>query len=607
MTIPRVILHGGTTIQGPHREPDRPAASCIAAAVAILVMAVLGGCSGGDAPAPDPLAAYKAQVLDWQDCDPGILGAESNEVMQQAMGELGQRLKCVTVTVPLDYDAPVKGDLKIAVMRTAAAVPTLRRGAIFLNPGGPGGDGLGLAAQFGRKWNNLNAANPSAAELKRISDQYDLIGFSPRGVGASTQLVCAGNEQLKPTPNDRSSQTIRNQLYNAKLIADACLKNPITPYITTEHTVRDMDLIRHLLKDEKLNYIGISYGTWLGAWYVSRFPERTGRMLLDSNMDFSADFDAAALDNARGRQRVLGELLAPYAAKNGQKFSLGADADFISRALWAGFDANLHGKVYSTVDETLGSSGAKDFALYALRVGQVTDQLLKGNPGATTDQLVSLIGHTGFLNDPQLNDRARERAAELIQGLYQPAGNLQLDNSDSVYVAVTCNDTASVTDEGFWIEQGNRQFENYPVFGGRATQQPCIYWGGPRVDKPPLSNANATVDGLLLLQSRYDTRTPSEGAVKAFSHLSNASMIMVENEYSHGLFPYDDDCVDLAVARYFNEGILPARMTTCEGRDKELVQLTATAAKEAEAARPGMYLDPEKDREITRRIRSMIR
>ena len=369
-----------------------------------------------------------------------------------------------------------------------------------------------------------------------------------------------------------------------------------------------MDLIRHLLKDEKLNYIGYSYGTWLGSWYASRFPERTGRMLLDSNMDFSSNFDAAMLMNAMGRQRAIDRLLAPYAARNDQKFSLGVDANFISRTLPAGLNKQLHGLVYSKVDAVLGQSENKDVVLYYFRIGQVVSQLLSDYPAVAEDQLVSLIMKTSFLAADNFNTWAQKQAKELGRELYKPVENLLLSNEESVFNAVLCNDTANITDEWFWIEQGNLQFRDYPFTGGQVTQNPCIYWGGPRVSKPPISNADKTADGLLLLQSRYDTQTPAEGALQALSKLSNASMIMIENECSHGLFfPYGTECVDLAVARYFNDGMLPQRMTTCESKDSELAQSLAAAAKKAAVAQPSMYLDPEKDREITRRTRVLIR
>jgi pimeloyl-ACP methyl ester carboxylesterase len=588
--------------------------SCVSLMIVLIMFALVGCSSDSGGPAPDPLAAYKSQVVDWQTCDPGILGVniqldgtDNNlKLMHDAQADLGDRLKCAMITVPLDHDNPARGDLKIAVMRTAAGRPALRRGAIFFNPGGPGGDGLIFAAMHGKKWNNLNPPNAIATELKKMGDQYDLIGFSPRGVGASTQLICASNEQQRMVLNDRSNQTIHNQLYNAKLIADACLKNPITPFINTDQTVRDMDLIRHLLGDKKLNYIGYSYGTWLGAWYASRFPERAGRMLLDSSMNVAGTIDDAKLMEAMGRQLALDTLLAPYAARHPEQFSLGTDPAFISTGIFRTLP-NTSLWVRSKVDSYLSSQKQKDYALYTIRTGQVLNDLIAANPGATAEQLVVLIRQTRFLTDDDKNASAQRYAVELVTSPAAPPSNLILSNSDSVFNTVACNDSPSTTDEWFWIEQGNKQYLQYPFYGGSVTSNPCIYWGGPRTVKPPITNANKTGEGLLFLQSRYDTRTPAAGALNGFQQIPNASMIMVENEYSHGLFPYDTECVDLAVARYFNEGIRPERMAICNGKDASIVAKAAATARTSRDQRLEIYLDPEKDREITRIIRSMIR
>ncbi len=581
----------------------------VTATCSLALLALVGCSSDSGSPAPDPLAAYKSQVINWQTCDPGILGVgDYTLLMRDAQADLGERLKCAMITVPLDHDNPAKGDLKVAILRTAAGRPALRRGAIFFNPGGPGGDGLFFAAEYGRKWNNLNPPDGIATELKKMSDQYDLIGFSPRGVGASTQLICASNEQPRSVWNDRSNQTIQNQLYNARLTAEACLKNPITPYINTDQTVRDMDLIRHLLGDDKLNYIGYSYGTWLGAWYASRFPEHTGRMLLDSSMNVAGTFDGANLLNAKARQLALDTLLAPYAARHPEKFGLGTDPTYIATTIFRTLP-DTYFWTQKNMEDYLGSQSGKDFVLYWLRTSEVLQRLIAENPGfwaRSNDQKTALILQTRFLSDDAANQNAQQHAIKFAT-VQSPLSNLQLTNNDSVFSAVVCNDIPSNTDEWFWIEQGNKQFQHYPFFGGKVTQNSCIYWGGARTVKPPISNANKTGEGLLFLQSRYDTRTPAEGALLGFEQLQNASMIMVENDYSHGLFPYDTDCVDLTVARYFNEGIRPERMVTCNGKDTDILAKSAVKAQTAVDRRSTIYRDLAKDEEITRIIRSMIK
>ncbi len=600
----------------------------------LVIMFALAGCSSDSGcpdpvPAPDPLATYKSQVVDWQTCDDGILGIAHNDLMIKAQAKLGERLKCAMITVPMDYDNPAKGDLKIAVTRTAADNPPLRRGAIFFNPGGPGSDGLGLAVHFALKFKNLDAPNNViAAELQKMSDQYDLIDFSPRGVGASTQLICAGNEQLKPAfgfPYDLSDLNIRNRLYNSQLKISACLKNPITPYINTEQTVRDMDLIRHLLGDEKLNFIGFSYGTWLGAWYAGRFPERAGRMLLDSNVNFAGLFQDVYLIRAMGEQRLYDEVFAPFAARNSERLALGGTSEEVRtifpslvQPIW------LRGAVYAYthLDKNNGTNTLESNALNSmitLRGAQVFSRLIQTYPDVTSlEQWKGIISQAYFSPDSAINELAQTLTYKMIEPMYKPPSsdsnqNLQLDNTSSAQLAVRCNDTPYNSSESFWTNLAHQQAVQYPFFGGQVLDFSCLNWPTPKIQKPSMGNINRASEGILMLQSRYDALTPVEGALNAFKQLHNGSMIMVEREYQHGLFPYDTECVDLAVARYFNEGILPDRYTVCDGKTDIIPPTAAQAAKAAVSdpasvdRRSSIYRDLAKDEEITRIIRSMIR
>ena len=240
-----------------------------------LALAACGG-SDGTSP-PDPLQPYRAQVVQWTECDPGILGHPS-DAMNALRGS--QRLRCALVRAPLDWGNPAHGDITLAVMRLAAGKPEARRGALLFNPGGPGVDGLNLTFRLWDAFAGSSPADAQGARQLRLLDEYDMVGFSPRGVGASTQLQCGTNEPSRfvdysvtgwDTPGN-----LANVHYNGRKTAEACQKNPLTPYINTDATARDMDLLRGLLGDDKLNYVGYSYGTWLGAWYAACSPRRWG-------------------------------------------------------------------------------------------------------------------------------------------------------------------------------------------------------------------------------------------------------------------------------------------------------------------------------------------
>ncbi len=599
---------------------------------ALLIGALLSACggSGSDTPTdapPDPLASFKQQKLAWQACDPTILGYETT-----FFDKLGERVQCTTMRAPLDYAQPWKGELTVALTRVAAEQPAERRGAILFNPGGPGADGLEFAPLYGALWADANPQSEQGRALKQLSNQYDLVGFSPRGVGASTQLYCASNEFEKETQSlntDRSPQNLQNALYNARLQAQTCRKNPLTPYINTDQTARDMDLIRELAGDAKLNYIGYSYGTWLGAWYASLFPERVGRMLLDSSMNFAGTFDDAALLTEMGRQRVMDDVLAPYAARHTDVFNLGATAAEVQQVLMTlppGLKQFIIDEFNSDVNK---SSNAANFML-KLGVANGLKRLLEAQPQATEETILDAIKTYIFMLHPTSNEEARKSALGLAQIYFHPAKpvpkSIVLESKAATYAAIVCNDTPSQPGEQFWIDIGNQNAARYPIAGGSVTEQPCLYWGGPNVVKPALANA-AKGNAILMLQSRYDALTPTEGALTAFAVLPNASMIMVENEYSHGLFPYGDSCVDPMIGEYFATGKMPPRTIACAGKPLQgeepaptptptPVPATGKTLKAAPTAQPVVptpqtassapYKDMARAEEIMRRIHEEI-
>ena len=300
-----------------------------------LALAACGG-SDGTSP-PDPLQPYRAQVVQWTECDPGILGQPS-DAMNALRGS--QRLRCALVRAPLDWGNPAHGDITLAVMRLAAGKPEARRGALLFNPGGPGVDGLNLTFRLWDAFAGSSPADAQGARQLRLLDEYDMVGFSPRGVGASTQLQCGTNEPSRfvdysvtgwDTPGN-----LANVHYNGRKTAEACQKNPLTPHISTEAMARDMDLLRSLLGDDKLNYVGYSYGSWLGAWYAGLFPDKVGRMVLDSVMDFGVTMEQALLHaQPPARQRLFDEVLAPYAARHADYFRLGTSAAEVRAAVQA--------------------------------------------------------------------------------------------------------------------------------------------------------------------------------------------------------------------------------------------------------------------------------
>jgi pimeloyl-ACP methyl ester carboxylesterase len=202
-------------------------------------------------------AAPPVSKLDWQACEPA-------------------GFECATAKVPRDHARPGGRKLELALIRWPASDRENRIGSLFLNPGGPGGSGVDLLR---------DAPPPARAAFGRV---YDLIGFDPRGVGASRPPVqdCGvqyqGDQYMTPETADRNAvvRTARKQLRRCEAASGGVL-----PYLTTANVARDLDLLRAAVGDKKLNYLGISYGGLLGETYSTLFPGRTGAMVLDSPTD----------------------------------------------------------------------------------------------------------------------------------------------------------------------------------------------------------------------------------------------------------------------------------------------------------------------------------
>lgn len=565
-----------------------------------LALATLAACGGGgdDEPKQDPLATYRQQALIWQDCAPHVLAqAEGSPLIANG------RTQCATLRAPMDYNDPAKGDIEVGMLRVAAGQPQHRRGALVFNPGGPGIDGLTLPLDVGGLWSLANPAADSGRLLQQLADEYELIGFSPRGVGSSTQLHCVSSAMRRPVDDSTHSQTpenIDNILYNARQEAEACLANPLTPYISTEHVAQDIDLMRAVLGEEKLNYFGYSYGTRLGAWYGARFPERVGRMVLDSSMDFSRDtYDL--LSQPLAFQRALDEVLAPYAARHPDAFGLGGDVAAI-RTILPLLSAPVQTALQPPLGQTLYKSNQAAITLAQLAAARAFDTLLTARPGAAPEEIDAAIDAHVFAPTSEGRDAfMRNMALELHQSIlaFGTPSSLTLTPSEGTQRAVHCNDLAVDTSIPNWIERRAQIVQQYPLgIGSYVEHNPCLFWGGPRVTKPAIDNL-AQAD-ILFVQSQYDAATWAEGALDTVARLPNARLVYLPGEYQHGLFPYDSACVDNTVATYLLGSTPTARETRCEAHPLPYDARPAASARTT-AAIP-RYTDPVRAQVLKDRI-----
>lgn len=593
--------------------------SCVVPIVLTLTACLGDGSGGGGAVSTvpvDSLKRFKTQKVVWQACDPTILGADDSQWFNQ----LGSRVTCADIQVPLDHHHPDKGELSIALLRVAASNPVQRKGSILLNPGGPGGDGLMMALYFSLfgELSGEGAGTQAGMAMETLAAHYDVVGFSPRGIGASSQLSCQSNELFRPENDlaeDRSAENIDNALYNARLTAKTCKKNPLTAYINSEQTARDMDMVREILGDKELNYVGYSYGTWLGVEYAKRFPQRVGRMVLDSNMDVTRTFNDASIAYALGHQRVIDEVLAAYAVRHANVFNLGNTVQHV-QSLFASFPSALRSIIRPALISAAKSSRFAEGGVSVLMAAQGVAPFFRQDSFELARVLEQIDGMS-FSPDVALDAKVHQIASVIVSQyshsltltIPQTALSfpISLPGRVATHFAIVCNDTPSLGNPQFWVEKGNELATQYPLLGGSLTQNVCAYWGAPTVTSSSLATARQA-KSILMVQSEFDAPTPREGAEQTLAALPNARMVFVQNEYSHGVFPYGTACVDDAVVSYLLNGAVETlpRKTLCQGKPllrDEASQATATDKDNPGAARS---LEQRKRLEQREKVREKI-
>lgn len=511
-----------------------PAANAVAAPVHRSAVAAPG-------PAPAVPQRYLAQRIAWTPC--------FDEVPEELPAG-SERLQCGTFDVPRDWRRPAAGvDLSIAVTRLNPAGRRAPR-TVLTNPGGPGGPGRALPLLY------LDAKRTALTSAREI------VGIDPRGTGASTNATCKGGVGIgqELDPRDRSAANLRLLLDSAALTARMCQQGgrALSRYITTEQTVRDLDLLRALLARPTVDWIGYSAGTWLGAAYATYFPKRVGRFVLDGNVDFTAPWQRTFALQPLGFQRRWERDFLPWAAAQPSTYGLGSTPAQVRasyealRARAAREPIDLFGLLQ------VGPTMLDDLVLQSLYDKQAFPDL------ADSLGLLRQLAAGQQLPAAQLR-RLRAAAAELRslqgqRGALRPVATA--DALDATYYDVACNDTRWVGNRASLLRESARQQARYPLAGPYAIKAPCVFWDrsgltslAPRtgVGAPPV----------LMVQNDRDPATPVEGATHARRTFRGARMLTVVDEGNHTIYP-GNACVDTKVERFLL-GAAAAADATCLG------------------------------------------
>ncbi|MFC5665146.1 alpha/beta hydrolase [Kitasatospora misakiensis] len=498
-----------------------------AALLAVLALAQTAGTGGAVAAptgssAPAVPARYTHQQLAWQPC------AEE------------ATLECATMTVPRDWHHPGHGpDLAVAVSRHRASDPGQRIGTLLTAAGGPGGQGLLRPADHVRNAPALGAA-------------YDIIGFDQRGVGRSTRAVCQTPEEFQAfftgdfrddTPADRARVIAASRAF-----ATDCERRSdgLLPYLTTEQTARDIDLLRALLGERRISYYGPSYATMIGAYYATLFPHRIERMVLDSNIGFDGTWERFQQGQPMSFQRRFEEDFLPWLAARDATYHYGT-TPAEAKDRWEARRAAL--RAHPIVDGSL-----------VLGPNQLDNGTIQGiyreNNGFTL-----LATALTALDDWPAADPAARATARRVFGAYLSPEFL------AAYFAVTCSDTPWTRDLSVWAERGAENAARWPLVGARtlAFSAVCASW--PTATAPRVRVTGAGLPPTLMLNSVHDPATYYEAALSAHRALRGSRLVTVTGNGDHGQYPGPNACVRSAVESYLLAGKVPAGDLTCPSAD----------------------------------------
>ncbi|GAB6902668.1 alpha/beta hydrolase [Kineosporia succinea] len=435
-------------------------------------------------------------------------------------------LECTTVRVPLDYRQPSGKKITLAISRLPSTDPGRRRGVLLTNPGGPGISGLDFPQLLTLK--GLPAPLPAS-----VREQYDVIGIDPRGVGRSTPVTCdltpeqiaIGNLPYARTPADVTAQA-RVAKAEAAQCADADT-SWMLPHMTTANTARDLDTVRQALGESTASFLGVSYGSYLGAVYTTLFPRTTDRVVLDSVMG-PEGYDITAMRGlARGMEDRFPDFAA-YAAAH-PEYGLGATPARVTR------------KYHQLADR-----------LRRRPLGIFTESVFRG---ATFSKLYS----TDFDNLAgiwQSLDRGVE--PEL------PDDGADLQNTLAARFAVICGESDWPRSVARYQLDVAVDRVRYPKLGAASANiSACAFWHEPSAG-PKVAITGHGPSNVLLVQNERDPGTPLVNARRLRVAFGVRARMVTIDQGGHGVYGFGANrCGSDAMNTYLATGERPRQDVFC--------------------------------------------
>lgn len=453
-------------------------------------------------PVASDLSAFYEQQLQWSEC-----------------GDDSDADRCTWVTVPVDYSDPSGDTLRLRV-RFREPGSGQDGPALFINPGGPGASGVGYVEPF------------ATQATERLTDTYGIVGFDPRGVGQSTPIECLSDEAfgdyVASDPDPDSPAEIQEFVAQIDKLGDACDANTgdLLGHVSTIEVARDLDVLRALFGEEKLDYYGASYGTRIGAVYAELFPENVGKLVLDGAVDPSLTGVELALGQAQGFEKAL----TSYVANCTESVVCPLDRGLQTiDSLIDGLDA-----------EPLPTKGDRELTEALGFYGVAVTMYNRDFWPILTAALTSAIDDDNGTALLALADAYFQRQAD---GSYA-------SNSGQVSYAVNCLDEPSdVT-----VDEAQGMLDTFveaaPTFGrvfGWSVLG-CAGWPAEPAN-PPLTIDAAGAGPIVVVGTTRDPATPYEWAQGLAKQLESGVLVTRVGD-GHTAYSTDNQCIDDAIDDY---------------------------------------------------------
>lgn len=552
-------------------------------AVALTMSALTATASSAASPRPSRTSTVEATRVDRVKATPHWFDCSS---------VAGPRAQCGTIRLPLDYDKPKGAKTEVAMLRIRVADPKKKLGTLFINPGGPGGSGVSIAA----------AASQFLSP--KVLARFDVVGFDPRGTNFSDDVRCFKNlgvqaKTLRPIlelafPVGATQRT--SYVRAAEKFGKACSTTgkPLSASMSTAEVARDMDVLRRVLGDKKLTYLGFSYGTYLGNVYANLFPDRVRALAIDGVLDPLAWAGRAStasipqtqrIRSGEGGTRALQEILKRCRKAGPTKCATAQLGD--PGTVYAKLVAAVKKKPIVLRDD----NGEPIFTItYALLTSLLLSDLYQTYAGDLVDSdlaWISQLTDTSASKASKAAARAglvahleRDRAAAAADRkktarLARAAGfGFPYDNSPDAFQSVLCTDGLNPKKASSWGTATKYAELSAPGFGPLWSwaSAPCATstWKARDEDAYRGSFTHRTSAPVLVVGNYWDPATNYEGAVKAASLLPN-SRLLSSDSWGHTAYG-TSACVTGAVDAYLLSVKLPKVGKVCKGDDQPFTQ-----------------------------------